>query len=57
MKLFRSAEKERTKEELERLDQPSYESCPLCGWTMSVGEAEAGGICSKCYWESVGDSP
>ena len=30
---------------------PSSNPCSSCGGIMTVGEAEAGGVCSACYYK------
>lgn len=42
-------------EEQARLDTPSEYPCPICGKEMTMGEYEAAGICTDCYFNEVGD--
>lgn len=43
-----------TEKERLRLLAPSEDNCPCCGEVLSIGEAEAGGICAQCYFV-IGD--
>jgi hypothetical protein len=36
-----------------RLAQPASHSCPSCGGPLTVGEDEAAGFCSACYWSTL----
>lgn len=40
-------------EEIARLETPSEHPCPICGKAMSVGEYEAAGVCTDCYFKEV----
>lgn len=39
-------------DERDRLSLPSDNLCSNCSGLMSVGEDEAMGICSQCYYEA-----
>ena len=42
-----------TPEEQERLDEIAKAYCHECGTSLTLGEAECGGICTNCYFNSV----
>jgi hypothetical protein len=45
-------ENKHSAEEDTRLAQPSPFACAICLAAMTVGEAEAGAVCTKCYFDS-----
>jgi len=44
---------ETSPEEVARLEAPAEQPCSGCGGPMNVGEEEAVGICSDCYWKAI----
>lgn len=47
----------RSLEDVERVSQECSFVCPNCDGPILVGEHEACGICTDCYFAEAGDQP